>query len=78
MSERAEVQGNVIVTKEGHYEFYRESRGDDILEQTITPLEFYTTTWIGDKIDMRKKYEDEDFFYARVYANLMFNIFQLM
>ena len=75
MSERAEVQGNVIVTKEGHYEFYRESRGDDILEQTITPLEFYTTTWIGDKIDMRKKYEDEDFFYARVYANLMFNIF---
>lgn len=64
MSERAEVQGNVIVTKEGHYEFY--------LDQTIKPLEFYTTTWIGDKIDMRKKYED---FYARTYADLMFNIF---
>ena len=73
MSERAEVQGNVIVTKEGHYEFYRESRGDNILEQTIKPLEFYTTTWIGDKTtDMRKKYEDS---YARTYADLMFNIF---
>lgn len=72
MSERAEVQENVIVTKEGHYEFYRESRGEDIPDQTIKPLEFYTTTWIGDKTDMRKKYED---FYARVYANLMFNIF---
>ena len=73
MSERAEVQENVIVTKEGHYEFYRAYKGYDILEQTITPLEFYTTTWIGDKTtDMRKKYED---FYARVYADLMFNIF---
>ena len=72
MRERAEVQKNVTVTKEGHYEFYRESRGVDILKQTITPLEFYTTTWIGDKIDMRKKYED---FYAKVYASLMANIF---
>ena len=72
MRERAEVQENVIVTKEGHYEFYRESRGVDILKQTITPLEFYTTRWIGDNIDMRKKYEE---FYARVYADLMFNIF---
>ena len=72
MSERAEVQGNVIVTKEGHYEFYRESRGENISEQTIKPLEFYITTWIGDKTDMRKKYEDS---YARTYADLMFNIF---
>ena len=73
MSERTEVQENVILTKEGHYEFYRESKGIDILEQTIKPLEFYTTTWIGDKTtDMRKKYEG---FYARVYATLMANIF---
>ena len=72
MRERAEVQKNVTVTKEGHYEFYRESRGDNVLDQTIKPLEFYITTWIGDKTDMRKKYEDS---YARTYADLMFNIF---
>lgn len=72
MRERAEVQENVIVTKEGHYEFYRESRGNDVSEQRIKPLEFYTTTLIGDNTDMRKKYED---FYAKVYASLMAKIF---
>lgn len=71
MSERAEVQEKVIVTKEGHYETTWNLKNKKEVENIVVkPLEFYSTTWIGSKKDMKEKYED---YYAKIYAGFIFD-----
>ena len=70
MSERAEVQENVIVTKEGHYETTRKVKITDEFEDvTDIPVEIYSTRYNGDK-SIKESYE---IYYGKTYAELIFD-----